>query len=134
MWLMVDERESPESSTVVDRAEGFGERLLGSLLDRAHRMPPHMIAPLIEQEIPIIGGRDVEVLLHDYDQMTLVPLPWERLLVDPPRPIDGTLAGRAFQTDVTIEETQSDGVRLFVPLLDGTDRVGVLVFTLDSVD
>jgi hypothetical protein len=25
-------------------------------------------------------------------------------------------------------------VRLFVPLLDGTDRVGVLVFTLDSVD
>ena len=83
MWLMVDERESPESSTVVDRAEGFGERLLGSLLDRAHRMPPHMIAPLIEQEIPIIGGRDVEVLLQDYGQMTLVPLPGERLLKAP---------------------------------------------------
>jgi len=134
MSLMVDERESSESSPAVDRSEGFGERLLGSLLDRAHRMPPHMIAPLIEQEIAIIGGRDVEVLLQDYDQMTLVPLPGERLLVDPPRPIDGTLAGRAFQTDVTIQETQSDGVRLFVPLLDGTDRVGVLVFTLDSVD
>jgi len=134
MSLMVDERESSESSPAVDRSEGFGERLLGSLLDRAHRMPPHMIAPLIGQEIAIIGGRDVEVLLQDYDQMTLVPLPGERLLVDPPRPIDGTLAGRAFQTDVTIQETQSDGVRLFVPLLDGTDRVGVLVFTLDSVD
>src|SRR5665647_1078318 len=134
MLLMVDERESPESSTVVDRSEGFGERLLGSLLDRAHRMPPHMIAPLIEQEIALIGGRDVEVLLQDYDQMTLVPLPGERLLMDPPRPIDGSLAGRAFQTDLTIERTQDDGVRLFVPLLDGTDRVGVLVFTLDSVD
>jgi len=34
-----------------------------------------MIAPLIEQETAIIGGRDVEVLLQDYDQMTLVPLP-----------------------------------------------------------
>jgi len=83
MSLMVDERESSESSSVVDRSEGFGERLLGSLLDRAHRMPPHMIAPLIEQEIAIIGGRDVEVLLQDYDQMTLVPLPGERLLMDP---------------------------------------------------
>jgi hypothetical protein len=42
-----------------------------------------VIAPLIEQEIPIIGGRDVEVLLQDYDQMTLVPLPGERLLKAP---------------------------------------------------
>ncbi len=131
---MVEERHGVRSAEGVDRSEGFGERLLGSLLDRAHRMPPHMIAPLIEQEIAIIGGRDVEVLLQDYDQMTLVPLPGERLLMDPPRPIDGSLAGQAFQTDATIEETQSDGVRLFVPLLDGTDRVGVLAFTLDSVD
>jgi serine phosphatase RsbU (regulator of sigma subunit) len=97
-------------------------------------MPPHMIAPLIEQEIGLIGGRDVEVLLQDYDQMTLVPLPGERLLMDSPRPIDDSLAGRAFQTDATVEQTQADGVRLFVPLLDGTDRVGVLVFTLDKVD
>ena len=134
MWLMVDERDGPQSSADLDRSEGFGERLLGSLLDRAHRMPPHMIAPLIEQEIALIGGRDVEVLLQDYDQMTLVPLPGARLLMDPPRPIDGSLAGRAFQTDLTIEQTQDDGVRLFVPLLDGTDRVGVLVFTLDTVD
>ncbi|MEO8556521.1 MAG: PP2C family protein-serine/threonine phosphatase [Actinomycetota bacterium] len=130
----MDEHGSSESSRVVDRSEGFGEQLLGSLLDRAHRMPPHMIAPLIEQEIAIIGGRHVEVLLQDYDQMTLVPLPGPRLVVGDPQPIDDSTAGRAFQTDVTIEEAQSDGVRLFVPLLDGTDRVGVLAFTLDSVD
>jgi hypothetical protein len=46
MWLMVDEREDPQSSAVVDRSEGFGERLLGSLLDRAHRMPPDMLPRL----------------------------------------------------------------------------------------
>jgi len=134
MRVMADQREGSQSPAEVDRSEGFGERLLGSLLDRAHRMPPHMIAPLIEQEIAIIGGRDVEVLLQDYDQMTLVPLPGERLLVGPHQPIDGSLAGRAFQTDQAIERPQADGVRLFVPLLDGTDRVGVLVFTLDAVD
>ena len=131
---MVHEHEGPESSAVVDRSEGFGEQLLGSLLDRAHQMPPHMIAPLIAQEIAIIGGRDVEVLLQDYDQMTLVPLPGERLLVGTPQPIDGSFAGRAFQTDAMVERKQDDGVRVFVPLLDGTDRVGVLVFTLDAVD
>src|SRR5665647_2679061 len=134
MWLMVDERESPESSTVVDRAEGFGERLLGSLLDRAHRMPPHLIATLIEQEIAVIGGRDVEVLLQDYDQMTLVPLAGARLLVGAPQSIDESWAGRAFRTDMSVERPQDDGVRLFVPLLDGTDRVGVLAFTLDAID
>ena len=131
---LMNERDGPGSSAAVDRSEGFGERLLGSLIDRAHRMPPNMIAPLIEQEIARIGGRDVEVLLQDYDQMTLVPLPGERLLMEPPLPIDGSLAGRAFQTDVAIERVQDDGVRLFVPLLDGTGRVGVLAFTLDSVD
>jgi len=93
-----------------------------------------MIAPLIAQEIAIIGGRDVEVLLQDYDQMTLVPLPGERLLVGDPQPIDRSIAGRAFRTDVTVERIQGNEVRLFVPLLDGTDRVGVLAFTLDAVD
>src|SRR5665647_688132 len=131
---MVDERKGPRASVVVDRSEGFGERLLGSLLDRAHRMPPHLIATLIEQEIAVIGGRDVEVLLQDYDQMTLVPLAGARLLVGAPQSIDESWAGRAFRTDMSVERPQDDGVRLFVPLLDGTDRVGVLAFTLDAID
>ena len=131
---MTAEQEGDERSEVVDRSEGFGERLLGSLIDRAHQMPPHLMAPLIAQEIAIIGGRDVQVLLQDYDQMTLVPLPAEPLQVGPPQSIDESPAGRAFRTDAAVELEQADGVRIFVPLLDGTDRVGVLVFTLDAVD
>jgi serine phosphatase RsbU (regulator of sigma subunit) len=130
----MDKHEEARPATVLDRSEGFGERLLGSLLDRAHEMPPYMIAPLIEQEMAIIGGRDVEVLLQDYDQMTLVPLPGGQLVVGDPQPMDESLAGRAFRTDVTVERITADGIRLFVPLLDGTDRVGVLAFTLDAVD
>ncbi|MGZ5401892.1 MAG: PP2C family protein-serine/threonine phosphatase [Aeromicrobium sp.] len=131
---MADEKADPESSAVVDRSEGFGERLLGSLLDRAHEMPPQMIAPLIAQEIALIGGRDVEILLQDYDQVTLVPLPGERLVIGAPQPIDGSVAGHAFQTDEAVELPRGDGIRLFMPMLDGSDRVGVLVFTLDSID
>ena len=117
-----------------DRSEGFGERLLGSLLDRSHTMPPQLIAPLVAQEIATIGGRDVTVLLQDYDQMTLVPLPGEGLVVGPAQSIDDSLAGLAFQTDEIVEGPVPDMVRLYVPLLDGTDRVGVLAFTLDRLD
>lgn len=58
-----------------DRSEGFGERLLGLLLDRAHEMPPQLIAPLVAEEVARVGGRDVSILLQDYEQMLLVPLP-----------------------------------------------------------
>ena len=43
------------------REESLGERLLGSLLDRAHLMPPQLIAPLVAQEVARMGGRDVAV-------------------------------------------------------------------------
>jgi len=131
---MVEGQVASDGPAAVDRSEGFGERLLGSLLDRAHEMPPQMIAPLVAQEIGMIGGRDVTVLLKDYDQMTLVPLPGEGLLVGEPQPIVDSLAGEAFQADEMVERADDDVVRLFVPLLDGSDRVGVLVFTLDAPD
>ncbi|NYD43220.1 PP2C family protein-serine/threonine phosphatase [Nocardioides panaciterrulae] len=131
---MPEERPGPDDLALDSRAEGFGERLLGSLLDRAHTMPPQLIAPLIAQEVARIGGRDVTVLLQDYDQMTLVALPGEKLVVGGDQPIDDSLAGLAFQTDEIVERPWGDVVRLYVPLLDGTDRIGVLVFTLDRVD
>ena len=120
--------------TAVDRSEGFGERLLGTLIDRAHEMPPQLIAPLVAEEITVIGGRDVTVYLQDYDQLTLVPLPGRGLRVGEPVPIDGSPAGRAFLGDEPVEQAVKDGVRVFVPLLDGTDRVGVLVFTAERWD
>ena len=53
-------------------------------------------------------------------------------MVGPPEPIAGSFAGRAFLGDTMIEQVLDDGVRLFVPMLDGTDRVGVLAFTAPS--
>lgn len=117
----------------IDRSEGFGERLLGLLLDRAHEMPPHLIAPLVAEEITRMGGRDVAILLQDYEQLTLVPLPGRRLVVEGPEPIEGTHAGRAFLDATAVETPHPDGVRMYLPLLDGTDQVGVMALTLDRV-
>ena len=58
----------------VDHSEGFGERLLSMLLDRAHEMPPDLITPLVAEEAARIGGRDVSILLQDYGQRVLRPL------------------------------------------------------------
>ena len=116
------------------RTESLGERVLGSLLDRAHLMPARLVGPLVAQEITAVGGTDVSIWLQDYDQRTLRPLSGPGL-VGVPAPIDGSLPGRAFTQDARIEQPLVDGcVRLYLPMLDGSDRVGVLAFTLPGVD
>ncbi|MEU6663063.1 PP2C family protein-serine/threonine phosphatase [Streptomyces sp. NPDC046821] len=118
----------------VDRSEGFGERLLGVLLDRAQLMSPQLIAPLIAEEVARIGGRDVSILLQDYAQELLVPLPGRKLHVGQPQPVADSSAGRAFLLADVVEVPQAHGgVRMYLPLLDGSDHVGVLVLTLDTV-
>jgi hypothetical protein len=130
----VAEGERRPDKGMVDRSERFGERLLGVLLDRAHEMPPQLIAPLIAEEVARVGGRDVSILLQDYAQLVLVPLPGRRLMVGEPEPIDDSPAGTAFLYATTAEVPQDDGVRMYLPLLDGSDQVGVMALTLDTVD
>jgi serine phosphatase RsbU (regulator of sigma subunit) len=120
---------------VMERPEGAGERLLGALLDRDHQMPPQLIAPLVAQEAARIGGRDVCIWLQDYGQRMLRPLPGMRLAAgESPEPIDGSPAGRAFLRMTVVEEQRDDGVRMYLPLLNGSDEAGVLALTLDAVD
>ncbi|MFB9366984.1 GAF domain-containing SpoIIE family protein phosphatase [Kitasatospora albolonga] len=115
------------------RAEGFGEHLLGLLL-QAHELPPALLAPLVADAVTVVGGRDPELLLQDYGQSVLAPLPGRGLAVGEPVPIDGSPAGAAFLRGVPVEVPQVDGVRVYLPLLDGGDEVGVLALTLDTVD
>ena len=116
------------------RTESLGERVLGSLLDRAHLMPARLVGRLVAQEIAAVGGADISIWLQDYDQRTLQPLIGAGL-VGESAPIDGSWPGRAFTQDARIEQPLADGrVRLYLPMLDGSDRVGVLAFTLPGVD
>ncbi|MEV5484185.1 PP2C family protein-serine/threonine phosphatase [Streptomyces sp. NPDC001739] len=130
---MAEGDRQPGKDTV-DRSEGFGERLLGVLLDRAHEMPPQLIAPLIAEEVAKVGGRHVSILLQDYAQLLLVPLPGRGLTVGRPELIGDSHAGAAFLYGASVEVPQDDGVRMYLPLLDGSDQVGVLALTLDTVD
>lgn len=81
-----------------------------------------------------IGGRDVSILLQDYAQLTLVPLPGRGLTDGEPLSLEGSPAGRAFLSETTVEQRRPDGVRRFLPLLDGSDEISVMALTLDKVD
>ncbi|RGD59064.1 serine/threonine-protein phosphatase [Kitasatospora xanthocidica] len=129
---MRGERSSGASGP--DRSEGRGERLLGALLDRAHELPPQLIGPLVADVVRGLGGRDPALLLQDYGQLVLAPLPGRGLAAGEPVPIDGSPAGAAFLRGASVEEPRADGVRVYLPLLDGGDEVGVLALTLDAVD
>ncbi|MGW3241687.1 PP2C family protein-serine/threonine phosphatase [Streptomyces sp. NPDC001070] len=117
-----------------DRSEGLGERLLGVILDRAHDLPPHLIVPLITEVIGGMGGRDVSVLLQDFEQLMLVSLPGGSLVAGEAGPITGSHPGRALVEATPVEVLQADGTRIYLPLLDGGDHLGVLGVTVDSVD
>ncbi|KJY38171.1 PP2C family protein-serine/threonine phosphatase [Streptomyces sp. NRRL S-495] len=114
-------------------SEGQGERLLGELLDQSHELPPQLIVPLTAAVVRGFGGRDPVLLLQDYGQVVLAPLPGRGSVAGEPVPIDGSAAGAAFLSGVPVEEPTADGVRVYLPLLDGGDEVGVLALTLDAV-
>ncbi|MGY1622750.1 PP2C family protein-serine/threonine phosphatase [Geodermatophilus sp. SYSU D00965] len=79
------------------------------------------------------GATDVSIHLQDFDQLQLQPVPG-RGLTGKPVAIDDSPEGRTFTTDTRTEQLQPDGsVRPHLPMLDGSDRVGVLSFTLATV-
>ncbi|MFB9574321.1 serine/threonine-protein phosphatase, partial [Streptomyces yanii] len=88
----MEDSERRPGKNVLDRSEGLGERLLGLLLDRAHEMPPQLIAPMIAEEVAGIDGREVSILLQDYGRELLVPLPGQKLIVGEPQEITASPA------------------------------------------
>jgi hypothetical protein len=109
-----------------------GLALLGHLLDASHDLAPDELVAAVARAGQALDAEDVVIYLVDYEQTVLVPLPdgTDRTLLE----IDATLAGRAF-TAIAIQEADTEsGRRLWLPLLDGAERLGVLGLTLPSVD
>lgn len=108
-----------------DGARAFRRLMHESHLATADKLP-HLVANAGED----IGGRHAELLVVDHAQRRLLPL-------HPggdPRAIEGTVAGRAFRRVAPQAVVRPDGTRLWVPLLDGIERLGVLGITFDVVD
>jgi hypothetical protein len=109
-----------------------GEEALGLLIDRSTHLHPDDLPGALVEACASIGGTDVVLLLSDLAQDVLLPM---GTLGAEPVEIDGTLAGRAYRTNEPVVVEEDGCRRAWFPVLDGTDRLGVLSVTLaDAAD
>lgn len=112
-----------------------GDDRLGRFVDDAHMLAADEVAGLVARHATALGAGEAVLYLADYAQRVLVPLPGAGVPAREPLGIDGTLAGRAFRDVAQLDSEGSDGGRrLWLPLLDGTTRLGVLEVTVDVLD
>ncbi|MFF5212953.1 PP2C family protein-serine/threonine phosphatase [Streptosporangium sp. NPDC000396] len=119
------------------------ERMMIGLADGSHLTAMEQLPALVAENAAHAGLQGVLIYLADLQQNAL------RLLTGPggdldesveERPaelrIDGTLAGRAFQEVRMLPKTGADGGVdwWWVPLLDGTERLGVLRISTPDAD
>lgn len=107
------------------------ERLVAAmrvLTREAHLTGPDDLPALVSGACRKLGVERAAVYVIDYDQVLLVPLTEGEAAV-PPVPVEGTLAGRAYTT-IGQQVTTGDSPTIWAPLLDGTERLGVLELEL----
>jgi sigma-B regulation protein RsbU (phosphoserine phosphatase) len=100
---------------------------LRELLGRSHLWQPEELVPTVEAAVSRLG-LTARVWLIDYEQVALRALPQPGRAAPDPLPVDGSLAGRAFARVRSAEAGDGDARRWWVPMVDGTDRLGVVEF------
>lgn len=109
------------------------------LLEGAELAPPDRLPALAETAGRALGVH-IAIYLTDYDQRYLCPLPTgfptgeEEAVPAGAFEIDSTLPGRAFRQVQILPSQTTDRYRLWVPLMDGVERLGVLDVQVDGVD
>jgi Stage II sporulation protein E (SpoIIE) len=100
----------------------------GDLLTDARFAVPDAVPGLLAEHARRLGALDAAIFLVDYEQRVLTPLPRpggpQRQAVT----VEGTLAGRAFTT-LTVQWSSDHGL-LWVPMVEGNERLGVIGFEL----
>jgi serine phosphatase RsbU (regulator of sigma subunit) len=116
-----------------DRAE----EVLGTLLEASHTLPPEDLADVVAVLAGRLGAQKSVIYLIDFEQRILVPLSGRKASTAPMLEVDATLAGRVFRTQRMHEaeaDADVDGIRLWIPIVDGSDRLGVFGVDVDEVD
>ena len=132
--LRPSSEESPRVCAPETDALRRDGQMLGAIVDQAHVTPPGELAGMFAREAAAVGLADLVIYLQDYDQVALLPLP-DGGREPGTEPVEGTVAGRAFATSTPVEApVEGGGTRLWLPMLDGTDRVGVLAATVEQLD
>jgi phosphoserine phosphatase RsbU/P len=106
--------------------------MVRTFLDRAHLATPGGLSEAVLEAARELGWTAL-VYLADYEQQWLVPVPVTGLPPADPHSIDGTLAGRCFRTVEPVPSVTGQHT-VWLPLLDGSERLGVLEVRVDADD
>jgi serine phosphatase RsbU (regulator of sigma subunit) len=104
---------------------------LDEMLRGAHLVAPDELPALLSRAARHLNAREAVLYLVDYEQVALTPLAADRdvLLVE------GSLAGRVFQRVELVDLEAEPGTRrVWLPLLDGLERLGVLELVVTAPD
>lgn len=132
-----EETADPEERLRRDHdLDAVAGRVTAEMLRQSHLMRPAAVAGALVRAALPLGVSAAQLYLADLQQRRLAALPAQAGADARELPIDSTLAGRAYQT-VTIQVAQAPGAGLgyqvWVPLVDGTERLGVLCLTVTDV-
>src|SRR5215218_1694017 len=111
--------------------------IIGDLLRRASVTAPDLLAADIAAALHEVGGHHLVLYVVDYEQLSLQPVGIAvDLLAEEPKgvPVEGTLAGRAFQLQEVVTAQVDDGWRVWAPVRERAERIGVLEFGFRDVD
>lgn len=107
-----------------------GESALAGLLAAARHADPDELDAVLTRAGHDLGAEDVAIFLVDHEQRKLWPLRAGRRGTHGAHDVEASLAGRTYRTLEVRESTTERGVRVWLPLLDGSDRLGVLAVDL----
>jgi hypothetical protein len=99
---------------------------LTQLLRAAAGAAPGAESTLLAQICRIVDARAARLYVADYAIRRLQQIGQDGL-VGLPIPISGTVAGRAFAASEPVVIVESESTSVWVPLVEGTERIGVLV-------
>ena len=107
--------------------------VLNSLLRASHLLAADDLAAMVAAHARAMGAQETVLYLADYEQVTLLPLPGTGIPARQELAIEGTVAGRAFRRVQVVPSTASTRLhRLWIPLLNGVERLGVAELVLSE--
>jgi len=108
----------------------------GLALRTASGSDPGAIPEILTKASAVLEVTDLVVYLIDFGQSVLEPLP-DRAAhaeVAGTESVTASMAGRAFTDQEIVTAERADGVRVWIPVREGSDHTGVIALTLPASD
>lgn len=108
----------------------------GSVLRLASESSPSAMPAVLAKAATDLGASNLVIYLVDFGRTTLEPLPDQSTRDEIPvaASVEASMAGRAFTGQTVVTAERDDGVRVWAPILEGSDCTGVVALTVPVVD